>query len=858
MIRRPMLVAGIAMILLASLWAAPVQAAPTATRPSATKSAVPAATANANWLTYHNDNSRAGYDPNEPSFSQLRPAWTQSSLIGDIYASPLVYGGTVYVATEDNYIYALDANNKGTVLWSVQLSTPMPSTSLPCGNISPHVGITGTPVIDTSTNRIFAVGNVMGGHYVLWGVNLTTHNIDVNVVVDPGSVDLTYAEGQRGALALSQGVVYIPFGGRAGDCNSPMGLPYHGVVLGASASTGARLYNFTTNGGQSGIWAPGGESVDASGNVWVATGNGFGPVGGAPSDSERVIRLNPNLSVSSSWVPANQSQLDGSDADVGSIIPGLVGGGDIFQSGKTGDSYLLDSTLGQAQGPTHVCTGLSSDASFGATAYLAPYIYVPCENGLFAVTQSGNTFSLAWSFPGVHATSPIIAGGAVLVLDGGGSTLYAINPTTGAQITSVSTGSLTHFASPATGDGMVFVPAQGEIDAFSMGGCTSASMSPSVASPQGPGATVTFTATATMCMAPEFKFFLDPPDGSWTAQAGFGGATWAWNTTGLKAGVYQVGVWARQTGSGASYEAYWIGTYTLSVTTCNAATLSTATSSPQAPGAMITFNATATRCPGAQFRFWMMPHGGGWTIQRDYGAASWTWNTTGLAPGTYELGVWARQPGSTNSYDAYGFTTFALGSGNCISAGLAPNLATPQAPGATVIFTASSNSCTSPLYQFWLLPPGGGWTVKQSYSATTTWSWNTSGMPIGPYQVGVWAKASASTASYDAFFIGTYQLDVSPCTSASISASPASPQAAGTTITFTAGSTDCTAPRYEFWKLPPPGTAWSVTQPYGTATTFSWNTTGLAPGPYRIGVWARQNGSTSSYDSYAILTFWVG
>jgi hypothetical protein len=317
-------------------------------------------------------------------------------------------------------------------------------------------------------------------------------------------------------------------------------------------------------------------------------------------------------------------------------------------------------------------------------------------------------------------------------------------------------------------------------------------------------------------------------------------------------------VWARQTGSGAAYEAYWLGTYTLSVVTCTAATISTATTSPQSPGAMITFNAAATRCPGAQFRFWVLPKGGSWGMTRDYGASSWTWSTTGLATGTYELGVWARQPGSTNAYDAYGFTTFALGSGGCISAGLSPNLAPPQAPGTSVLFTASSNSCTSPLYQFWLLRPGYPWQVRQPYSATATWSWDTNTWPLGTYQVGVWAKASASSAAYDAFFIGTYQLDVGPCTSAGISASPASPQAPGTAITFTATSTDCAAPRYEFWLLPPPGTSWSVAQPYGVGTTFSWSTTGLATGPYRVGLWARQTGSASSYDSYSILTFWLG
>ena len=58
---------------------------------------------------------------------------------------------------------------------------------------------------------------------------------------------------------------------------------------------------------------------------------------------------------------------------------------------------LRDLIAKQLQGPTAVCNGLSSDASFGAAAYLAPYIYVPCSNGLFAYKQTGNTFAAAWN-----------------------------------------------------------------------------------------------------------------------------------------------------------------------------------------------------------------------------------------------------------------------------------------------------------------------------------------------------------------------------------------------------------------------------------------------------------------------------
>lgn len=145
-----------------------------ASKPTAAPHATAAAVGGANWTTYHYDNARSGYDPSEPNFSALGTGWTQSNLIGDIYAEPLVYGTTVYVVTEDNWLYAL-RDTTGAVLWSKHLSTPMDASVLPCGNITPHVGITGTPVIDTSLNRIYMVGMVSTGHYVLWGVDLSTH-----------------------------------------------------------------------------------------------------------------------------------------------------------------------------------------------------------------------------------------------------------------------------------------------------------------------------------------------------------------------------------------------------------------------------------------------------------------------------------------------------------------------------------------------------------------------------------------------------------------------------------------------------------------------------------------------------------
>src|SRR5205814_2282008 len=183
--------------------------------------------------------------------------------------------------------------------------------------------------------------------------------------------------------------------------------------------------------------------------------------------------------------------------------------------------------------------------------------------------------------------------------------------------------------------------------------------------------------------------------------------------------------------------------------------------------------------------------------------------------------------------------------------------ASPQAPGASITFAAYASRCPGAVFRFWLQAKGGPWTIKQDYGSNT-WVWDTNGFAPGTYEVGVgaWAKSSSSSRTYDAYFIRTYRLDVGRCTAVSMTSSPPAPQTAGTSITFIASATGCTAPDYQFWELSPSGTSWQVARPYGSGATFAWNTTGKS-GPYRLGVWARQAGSTAGYDAYAIETFWL-
>jgi hypothetical protein len=122
----------------------------------------------------------------------------------------------------------------------------------------------------------------------------------------------------------------------------------------------------------------------------------------------------------------------------------------------------------------------------------------------------------------------------------------------------------------------------------------------------------------------------------------------------------------------------------------------------------------------------------------------------------------------------------------------------------------------------------------------------------------VWARDSGSTGtscSYlgcnDAFFPGTtYSLTSTPCTSVTDTAAPSSPQASGTSITFTASASGCPHPLYQFWILRPGSSTWQIVAPYSTAATFEWNTTGLPAGKYLYTVWARDSSSSGTSCSY--------
>jgi hypothetical protein len=268
----------------------------------------------------------------------------------------------------------------------------------------------------------------------------------------------------------------------------------------------------------------------------------------------------------------------------------------------------------------------------------------------------------------------------------------------------------------------------------------------------------------------------------------------------------------------------------------------------------VTINTTAATCSHPFIEFWLQPPGGSWTLVQPYtsGLSSFTWDTVGKPAGSYEISVWAVEGYGGNYYVYDAYTTFAhlLTSTPCTAVSVSYSPTPPSNIGTPVTVTGTASGCPNPRYQFWFLPPGGSWTLVQGYSTSATYNWSTAGRAPGSYLFSVWARDASSSASYDAYDSShSYTLTVTPCTSVSLSYSPASPASAGTPVTVTGTASGCPNPRYEFWYLPPGGT-WTLVEAYSPSATYNWNTTGKAPGSYLFSVWARDASSSASYDTY--------
>jgi outer membrane protein assembly factor BamB len=381
---------------------APRDAASTAA--SAAVSPAPAASSpDADWPTYNRTAERSGVSVSSPAPGVVRPSWA-ASVDGAVYAQPLVVGSEVIVATENDSVYALSASG-GVVRWTRHLASPV-TAGLPCGNINPS-GITGTPVADPATGRLWVVTFTAQPAYqhTLWELDLATGRTLWQRPIDVSGSD-PRAQQQRGALTLLGSRVYVPFGGLYGDCSD-----YKGRVVGAPVSGSGPVVSFTTaNQRQAGIWAPAGESV-RDGSLYIATGNGM-PYDQV-DDSDSVLRLSPDLAVQDRFTPANFAALSAGDLDLGSTAPALLPDGLIFQIGKQGIGYVLDGSRLGGTGGELASSGLC-EGGFGGDAVDGSSVVFSCYSSLRAIQVTATArIHVLWSATGYTAGPPIIAGGVV-------------------------------------------------------------------------------------------------------------------------------------------------------------------------------------------------------------------------------------------------------------------------------------------------------------------------------------------------------------------------------------------------------------------------------------------------------------
>jgi hypothetical protein len=343
-------------------------------------------------ITYHNGPDRSGrfvipgLTWNRARNAHLYPKF-RGEIVGHVYAQPLYWHpsgsgpGLLIVATEDDTVYALDADT-GSTAWKASLGKPAPRSSLPCGNINP-LGITGTPAIDETTQTVYLDSVSMYGdrpQHLIFGLSLRDGSIlagwPVNVADALRTKGLDFNsrdQNQRGALTIAGDRVYVPYGGHYGDCGQ-----YHGWVIGVSLHDPKDMVAWATRGRGGGVWAPGGMSYDGH-SLFAATGNTMGAKEWA--DGEAVIRLGLDLQRSDRprdyFVPNDWRALDSADADLGGTnplpldVPGRSGPRALLLAlGKDGKAYLLDrDSLGGIGGALAVSAVSEGPIRTAAAAY---------------------------------------------------------------------------------------------------------------------------------------------------------------------------------------------------------------------------------------------------------------------------------------------------------------------------------------------------------------------------------------------------------------------------------------------------------------------------------------------------------
>ena len=310
-----------------------------------------------NVLTYHNDVARTGQNLNESTLTTANVKSASFGLVGNLsvdagvdaeplYVSNLTLAGgvhnVVYVVTENDSVYAFDADTFAQ-LWHVSVlgANETASDNRGCGQVSPIIGITSTPVIDQSAGthgEIFLVAMSLdsGGsyHQRLHALDLST---GAEISGSPTTIQATFPSKngtttfdpkqykERAALLLLNGVIYTTWASHCDD------QPYQGWIMGYNETTlqQSSVLNVIANGIEGAIWMAGdGPAADSSGNIYFLDGNGtFDDTlnsNGMPEDGDygnafiKVSTAGNTLSVADYFTMSNTDAESSEDQDLGS------------------------------------------------------------------------------------------------------------------------------------------------------------------------------------------------------------------------------------------------------------------------------------------------------------------------------------------------------------------------------------------------------------------------------------------------------------------------------------------------------------------------------------------------------------
>jgi len=288
----------------------------------------------------------------------------------------------------------------------------------------------------------------------------------------------------------------------------------------------------------------------------------------------------------------------------------------------------------------------------------------------------------------------------------------------------------------------------------------------------------------------------------------------------------------------------------------------------QADPSKVDVAATGASCDVGEtpvYAYYYLPPSGGYVLFQNFTASpTAVWNTAGLPSGAYQVVVVVRAASGGGQSSAYLDKSYYVGTTCSSTTAFNFSPAAPQPSGTQVTLSATA-TCTgsgTPTFQYLYAVAG-----SSSYSYVNNDSsfhagpvaWNTAGLS-GNYTLIVFARAAGNTGGGESYLYGSYTFGTAStvCKTVSISASPASPQPIGATLTLTATSSPCSNPEYQFYYRVYGPSAFTPIGTWGSASR-QWNTTGLTQsGTYEILVAVRNIGNTGGADVYSEIAYALG